>query len=865
MPIVKKNFEKTRIASVLLSVAICIMAFGYTVIAWSPAPADPPDCPAGYPGCDAPLNVGNAGQTKGGGLILNTAGWPNGLSVAAGNVGIGTLTPDSKLDVIGDAAVDGGAATISTGGYTDTVTISGDNFNNMVPGVSQLIFHFGGATPYDDVRTVTSLIGVPPVTQVRIDQKANWNGNFKYIIHPNGIKTTGALTTSGSVSFLSDYEGIGGIYIPNMDMLLGGGTDGIFKFRQEDIATKPSSMFIFGNHKENVGTPNTMVIDTRNARVGIGTLAPGSKLEVSDGGAAQNTTDRMLSVHGNATGPTMHTAAFYNNKANGVGSFGYGLTLGAKNDDSFGSIQSGQFDNSGALSGPGLNLILNPDFGNVGIGAPDPSQKLDVNGAIKMRPSAVPAAPSNGTMYYDSTSNKFQCYQNGTWTDCISGGAGGQWTLSGTDMYNSNSGSVGIGTLFPASAPKEKLTIGGGDVAHYEINSAVGTSGPDYDIYRAREGAGPGIPATVQNGDYIGGIRFKAYDGDEWPNSGGRASASIQAQIDGATGNNDVPGRLMFSTTLDGTDAPVERMTIKNNGNVGIGTMDPKSTLEVNGSLKISGTTEGAETPPNYAGLSMPSADVIVGGGVDSVFAFRHIDVAGKNNLMIFGNQSIGGSTDGPLAMTIDSEYRRIGAGSFTSGVRPNATLDVKMSSAVATEGLHIKRDAAMGFAYLNIEDQATNSIFKVHENGKVGIGTSSPTDRLQIESNLTGADDSSIMIKNTNNSGAKTRIRFSTDAGEFLIARTSADYPIWPGSGGDVVFNMSPAVAGPSSDKYRFITTDSGGVNGDRMLITADGDVSISTLGKGLIMRSPDGACHRLTVSNAGALSTVAAVCPED
>jgi len=47
-----------------------------------------------------------------------------------------------------------------------------------------LIFEHGGATPFDDVRTVTSLIGVSPITQVKIDQKANWNGSFNISFIP---------------------------------------------------------------------------------------------------------------------------------------------------------------------------------------------------------------------------------------------------------------------------------------------------------------------------------------------------------------------------------------------------------------------------------------------------------------------------------------------------------------------------------------------------------------------------------------------------------------------------------------------------------------------------------------------------------
>lgn len=49
----------------------------------------------------APLNVGAIGQSKAGGLILNTGGAVNGLIVQLGNVGIGTQSPSQLLDVAG--------------------------------------------------------------------------------------------------------------------------------------------------------------------------------------------------------------------------------------------------------------------------------------------------------------------------------------------------------------------------------------------------------------------------------------------------------------------------------------------------------------------------------------------------------------------------------------------------------------------------------------------------------------------------------------------------------------------------------------------------------------------------------------------
>ena len=49
----------------------------------------------------APLNVGSIGQSKSGGLILNTGGAAIGLIVDKGDVGIGTPSPTQKLDVAG--------------------------------------------------------------------------------------------------------------------------------------------------------------------------------------------------------------------------------------------------------------------------------------------------------------------------------------------------------------------------------------------------------------------------------------------------------------------------------------------------------------------------------------------------------------------------------------------------------------------------------------------------------------------------------------------------------------------------------------------------------------------------------------------
>jgi hypothetical protein len=71
----------------------------------------------------------------------------------------------------------------------------------------------------------------------------------------------------------------------------------------------------------------------------------------------------------------------------------------------------------------------------------------------------------------------------------------------------------------------------------------------------------------VQNGDTLGGLIFAGSDGVDLETPG----ASIVAQVDGTPGSNDMPGRLVFSTTADGSASLTERMMITNAGSIRVG------------------------------------------------------------------------------------------------------------------------------------------------------------------------------------------------------------------------------------------------------------------------------------------------------
>ena len=58
-------------------------------------------------------------------------------------------------------------------------------------------------------------------------------------------------------------------------------------------------------------------------------------------------------------------------------------------------------------------------------------------------------------------------------------------------------------------------------------------------------------------------------------------AARIEGQVDGTPGTNDMPGRLVFLTTADGASNPTERLRIDSDGKVGIGTSDPQGQLTV--------------------------------------------------------------------------------------------------------------------------------------------------------------------------------------------------------------------------------------------------------------------------------------------
>lgn len=91
---------------------------------------------------------------------------------------------------------------------------------------------------------------------------------------------------------------------------------------------------------------------------------------------------------------------------------------------------------------------------------------------------------------------------------------------------------------------------------------AVGanTSGA-FQIMRKTRGSTPTSHTIVNSGDRTGIIAFQGSDGSAY-----RYTGAIASDVDGAPGSGDMPGRLMFFTTPDGSTSPTERHRINNAG-----------------------------------------------------------------------------------------------------------------------------------------------------------------------------------------------------------------------------------------------------------------------------------------------------------
>jgi hypothetical protein len=338
--------------------------------------------------------------------------------------------------------------------------------------------------------------------------------------------------------------------------------------------------------------------------------------------------------------------------------------------------------------------------GNVGIGTTSPTQRLDVSGSVNVR-SASP------TVFFD---------RNGSYTWRIANGDGTTYPLSSFNIAN-NAGTaaitvtaannVGIGTTSPTNLLHLKATTN----PVIRLEGASDSGYVDYNGTRLQLSAGGGAmyfvtgnseKARIDSSGNVGiGTTSPGVALDVWGATGVRArvvatsggTSGLILSSAGATaytvkaGNGD----SSFRIDQDGTD----RVTIASGGNVGIGTTSPAVKLEVESGGQIIST---------------------VNGGTSSATKTLTIKRSGQPQVN-FGTYP--GSWTSALQIQSEDNARYLWLSPISNG--GNARL------------------VSIGSDFDIMPGNSQAATFTT--SGNVGIGTTSPSQRLHVNGNATAAD----------------------------------------------------------------------------------------------------------------------------
>ena len=231
-------------------------------------------------------------------------------------------------------------------------------------------------------------------------------------------------------------------------------------------------------------------------------------------------------------------------------------------------------------------------------------------------------------------------------------------------------------------------------------------------------------------------------------------AASIRAEVDGTPGTNDMPGRLIFSTSADGSDSPTERLRIASNGHVGINTNDPQSKLDLRGDLNINNNTIisnfdsngiGGSNIDHFYHIDAPNYGT---GGTWHFVSDSTYKATGNSTLQAgFVNSSGGGNFLGNVGIGLTSPSTALHVQNSSSVVRVESTSTSTSARVEITgasnsySGLHFgdTSDVDNGFIrYYNADNYmilGTNTLerIRIYDDGRVNIGGSN---EVQLQAN---------------------------------------------------------------------------------------------------------------------------------
>ena len=326
-----------------------------------------------------------------------------------------------------------------------------------------------------------------------------------------------------------------------------------------DVSTAGS--FRFRVSRSDGSNSSDIVIDS-SGRLGIGTSSPGSLLHIGGNNGIR------FGAGGTPEAEINYTSAgseFLDLKCRGT-------------NNTVGNIRFF----TGNTSSAAVERMIITSAGNVGIGTTSPGSELVVTKSSgNVRLTVQGGTNGDGTLALAGAGTGIG--KIAAWDQLVFGkssaGAGdvvtewGRWDSSGRLLVGTSTArSNFFNTSFAPTVQIETATSSNRGLSI--INNSSADTGAVLILGQSR-GDSIGSNTALTSGREIGQIDFQGNDGADFV-----AAARIEAYVDGTPGANDMPGRLVFSTTADGASSPTERARITSNGHFKATTDNSYATMD---------------------------------------------------------------------------------------------------------------------------------------------------------------------------------------------------------------------------------------------------------------------------------------------
>ncbi|MBI5542214.1 MAG: hypothetical protein HY951_19310 [Bacteroidia bacterium] len=497
---------------------------------------------------------------------------------STGNVGLGTTSPAVKLDVRGNAKF-GATGMINIWEWDAIEKIgldynpgNGDfNMRNPVAGKRLL----GTITP-------TGSWGIETIggnEMVRVTGSGNMgigttNPGSILQLEKTGSSTGPVLTLSNPTAQAS------GIDSPTSAIDFKGWASASqpiqFRIQAIDDGNYSNHLAFISKGQSSGGVLTEKMRISSTGNVGIGTSTPNARLDLGLGYGASG--EKLIIYNDNTSGPLAGTkTGFYLDRF----SLQNNVTFVFPTAPAFpGSYIIARKNTAGTTLEPLMTIL--GESGNLGIGITSPTSLLHVNTTSTADDltlakffSALDGDYEDNNIFIGKSLGAGQSAVFGYIYNTNINNTGAYMTVWGdtpgsTGLFVRKGGNVGVATTTPTARLHVKGGIVAGQPGKIKIEDAdptglsslelINNAGNTFYFYKLSSG----YPA---NGRYTQGVSMI-----ESNNANGLTLSEVTGDMHFYTGGNN------------------ERLTIKNSGNIGIGTSNPSEQLEVNGNLKVSGS-----------------------------------------------------------------------------------------------------------------------------------------------------------------------------------------------------------------------------------------------------------------------------------